>query len=131
MTTFFVSRHPGALEWAARQQLPADHLVSHLDLAWVQAGDNVIGSLPVHLAAQVCAAGAAYWHLSLEVPSELRGQELSADTLERLGARVERFEVRALHQHTAPATVQTANEANANTAIATPKSPPGTTTVLA
>lgn len=95
MTTYFVSRHPGAIEWAARQSLNIDCVVPHLDLTLVQPGDTVIGSLPVNLAAQVCAAGAAYWHLSLELPTELRGRELSADDLERLGARVEAFDIRA------------------------------------
>lgn len=101
MTTYFVSRHPGAIEWAARQHFHVDRVVPHLDLTLVQPGDTVIGSLPVNLAAQVCAAGAAYWHLSLEVPAELRGCELSADDLERLGARVEPFDVqpRSMQPH--------------------------------
>lgn len=94
MTTYFVSRHPGAIEWAARQHLQVDHFVPHLDLALVHSGDTVIGSLPVNLAAQVCNAGAAYWHLNLELPAELRGRELAADDLERLGARVEPFDIR-------------------------------------
>ena len=95
MTTYFISRHPGAIEWAARQQIPVDERLAHLDPAIVKAGDTVIGSLPVNLAAKVCAAGAAYWHLSLELPIELRGMELSADDLTRLGACVERFDVSA------------------------------------
>ncbi|MDO8252365.1 MAG: CRISPR-associated protein Csx16 [Rhodoferax sp.] len=95
MTTFFVSRHPGAIEWARRQKQVVDQFVPHLDPAQIQAGDTVIGSLPVSLAAQACAAGATYWHLSLALPAELRGQELTADDLERLGARLESFEIRA------------------------------------
>lgn len=93
MTTYFISRHPGAIEWAARQRIPVDQHKAHLDPAMVQAGDTVIGSLPINLAAQVCAKGAAYWHLSLALPAELRGQELSADDMVRLGARVEQFTV--------------------------------------
>ena len=95
MTTYFISRHPGAIEWAARRNMPVDQLIGHLDAAIVKAGDTVIGSLPVNLAAQVCAKGAAYWHLSLELPAELRGQDLSADDLERLGARVEQFDIQS------------------------------------
>ena len=93
MTTYFISRHPGALEWASRQKLAVDHFVQHLDPAQVQPGDTVIGSLPVNLAARVCAQGATYWHLSLALPAELRGAELTADDMARLGARLEPFQI--------------------------------------
>lgn len=93
MTTYFISRHPGAIAWAERQNLHVDQQLSHLDVGQIQPGDTVIGSLPVNLAAQVCAAKAAYWHLSLELPAQLRGQELSADDLEHLGARIEAFAI--------------------------------------
>ena len=94
MTTFFISRHPGAIEWAARLHLQIDRIVAHLDPAQVQQGDTVIGSLPVNLAAQVCESGASYFHLSLALPIFRRGQELSADDLECLGARLESFDIR-------------------------------------
>ncbi len=96
MTTFFVSRHPGAIEWAKRQQLNVNQFVAHLDTIQVQAGDTVIGSLPVNLAAQVCGKGAAYWHISVALPAAMRGQELSADDLDRLQARLERFHLQAI-----------------------------------
>ena len=93
MTTWFVSRHPGAVEWAARQRLAVDQFRPHIDPQEVQPGDTVIGSLPVNLAAAVCARGVRYQHLSLELPAHLRGQELSADQLEALGARLQEFRV--------------------------------------
>ncbi len=96
MTTFFISRHPGAIEWASRQGLEVDCFVPHLDPGFVQSGDTVIGSLPVNMAARVCAAGASYLHLSLELPVALRGQELSADDLESLGAHIQPFEIKPL-----------------------------------
>ena len=99
MTTYFISRHPGAIEWAARQHMQVNQRIDHLDPAIVKAGDTVIGSLPVNLAAQVCAKGAAYWHLSLELPAELRGRELSADEMARLGAQLQRFCVSEFPQH--------------------------------
>lgn len=98
MTTYFISRHPGAIEWAARQGLAADLFLPHLDPMLVQKGDAVFGSLPVNLAAQVGERGAAYWHLSLEVPAGLRGHELDADDMERLGARIEPFDIKLVSQ---------------------------------
>ena len=44
-------------------------------------GDTVIGTLPVNLAAEVCARSARYLHLSLEVPREVRGRDLTADEM--------------------------------------------------
>lgn len=95
MTTFFITRHPGAVEWARRQGLAVDRQLAHLDPQAVQAGDIVIGILPVHLAAQVCARGGRYLHLSLDLPPEARGRELSADELEQFGARLEGYVVAA------------------------------------
>ena len=43
MTTWFITRHPGALAWAIRQGLHIDRHVSHLDPAEITAGDTVIG----------------------------------------------------------------------------------------
>ena len=102
MTTWFVSRHPGALEWAARQGLQIDRFATHLNPAEVQPGDTVIGNLPVNLAGVVCQRCARYLNLSLSVPAEFRGKELSTDQLERLGARLEEYRVeKPLHQQAA------------------------------
>ena len=91
MSTLFISRHLGALEWAMRQGLWIDRRVVHLDPADVSSGDTVIGSLPVHLVADVCARGARYLHLALDVPEHARGRDLTADELERFAARLESF----------------------------------------
>jgi CRISPR-associated protein Csx16 len=93
--TFFLSRHPGAVEWARRQGLVVDQWLAHLEVAQVLPGDTVIGTLPIHLAAQVCARGGRYLHLSLDVPPQWRGRELTADELEAAGARLEGFRDRA------------------------------------
>ena len=98
MTTFFITRHPGALEWAARQGIVTDRQVMHLDTADVSAGDTVIGSLPVHLAAEICQRGARYFNLSLDLPAHARGKELSADELDAYNARLEAFEISRTEQ---------------------------------
>ena len=93
MTVFFVSRHPGAQQWAAEENIAVDAVIAHLDLDEIQPGDVVIGTLPIHLAARVCQRGGRYLHLSLELPPDWRGRELSAADLRRLGARIEEYRV--------------------------------------
>lgn len=94
MTTWFVTRHPGAVEWAQECGIEVDHQIDHLDLCCVEAGDIVLGILPVHMAAAVCARGARYFHLGLAVPREDRGRELTAADMARFGACLEEFVVR-------------------------------------
>lgn len=86
--TYFVSRHPGAAQWAREQGIEVDHWLSHIDVDKIQRGDTVIGSLPVHLAAKVCSRGGRYMHLSLDLPEEWRGEELSAKELRACNARL-------------------------------------------
>ena len=93
MTTYFVTRHPGALDWAAEEGLAVDVMLAHLDPETIQPGDTVIGTLPIHLAAQICQRGGRYLHLSLEVPPEQRGRELTAADLHQFGARLEAYRV--------------------------------------
>lgn len=93
MTTWFITRHPGAREWAQSVGLLIDRHCAHLDPAEVQAGDTVIGTLPVHLAATVCQRGARYLHLSLDVPEHARGHELDADGLRACNPRLEAYAV--------------------------------------
>ena len=100
MTTWFVTRHPGAIEWATRRGLPIHRQVHHLDPETIRPGDVVIGTLPLNLAAQVCARGGRFYTLSLDLPPQTRGRELSADDLERYGARLEEYRIQAVADQT-------------------------------
>lgn len=93
MTTYFITRHPGAIAWAKRQGITVDQQLAHLDSGQIQSGDTVIGSLPVNLAAEVCAKQARYIHLTLELPLAWRGQELSADDMVRFDAHLQTYHV--------------------------------------
>ena len=93
LTTYLITRHPGAIEWTARKGIAVDAQIAHLDPACIQPGDCVIGTLPVNLAAEVCARDGRFFNLSLDVPPEARGRELTADDLERFGARLEEYRV--------------------------------------
>lgn len=94
MTTYFITRHPGARDWALQTGIAVDAVLDHLEVEDIQPGDRVIGTLPVNLAASVCERGGRYLHLTLELPPEARGIELSAEDMRRYGARVEEFAVR-------------------------------------
>ena len=91
MSTWFITRHPGAVAWAQRRGLAVDRQLAHLAPEQIAPGDTVIGTLPVNLVARVCARGGRYLHLSLDLPAEARGRELTADELERYGARLEAY----------------------------------------
>lgn len=94
MTTYFITRHPGALDWAIARGIAVDRRLEHLDTTLIRPGDTVIGTLPVHLVAAICERGARYRHLALEIPPEARGRELSAEELAAFGARLETYHVR-------------------------------------
>lgn len=97
MTTYFITRHAGALDWASRRGLTVDQRLTHLDPNTIQPGDHVLGTLPVHLAADVHTRGGFYHHLSLDLPPDLRGKEISADDMMRCGATLEPFTVLTGH----------------------------------
>jgi len=97
MTSYFITRHAGAIVWARRRGIDAVAL-RHLDPSMICAGDTVIGTLPVHLAAEICARGARFLFLRLDLPEAMRGLELTADDMEACGATLVAYEVRALEQ---------------------------------
>ncbi|WP_295401718.1 CRISPR-associated protein Csx16 [uncultured Thiocystis sp.] len=96
MTTYFISRHPGACAWADEEGISVDRIIDHLDPAIITPGDTLIGSLPVNLVAEVCARGGRYLHLSLDLPAALRGRELTAEQMRACGARIERYRVQRI-----------------------------------
>lgn len=88
MSHWFVSRHPGARQWAKQQDLPIDHWTDHLDASLVQPGDVVIGTLPVDKIAEVNARGARFLALCLNLDLADRGREFSAEDMRRLNGRL-------------------------------------------
>ena len=98
MTTYFITRQQGAVQWAEQQGFTIDQVLSHFDTKQVQQDDKVLGTLPVHLAAEVCARGSEYFHLSLETPPEYRGKELSPQQMDQFGAKLQRFYITLQHK---------------------------------
>ena len=96
MTTYFISRHIGAVDWAESEGFHVDQRLAHFDVTIVQAGDTILGTLPINLVAEVNARGVHYFHLTLELPAEVRGKELTADDMRRYGARLEGYAAQRL-----------------------------------
>nr|WP_245232748.1 CRISPR-associated protein Csx16 [Thiorhodococcus minor] len=97
--TYFVSRHPGARGWAAGEGLAIDAFVDHINIDRIRPNDSVIGTLPVNLAAEICARGGHYLHLSLDLQAQMRGQELTAEQMRQCGARLEPYLIQRAAQH--------------------------------
>lgn len=93
MTTWLVTRHPGAIEWIRNQQISIDKQVDHLDIKSISAGDTVIGILPVNLAAEVCLRGGTYINLSTNLPMNTRGREMTSNELDQYEAKLECYAI--------------------------------------
>lgn len=104
MTCYLITRHEGTRRWvdimARKERLPfsVDMRLEHLDSSLLKEGDIVVGTLPVQLANELYKKGVAFWSLDIQVPPELRGQELSAVHLAKFGARFTRYEVQSFEQ---------------------------------
>lgn len=95
MTTYFISRHAGAIDWMSANCVPFDVHLEHLtSLDELKSGDVVIGTLPINIIAQINALGVRYVHLSLQIPPHLRGVELNAEQLSDCKASLEEFFVK-------------------------------------
>ena len=66
-----ITRHQGAVEWLHKQGYNNAERYNHLEQSTIESltpNDTVIGSLPVHLAARVCAKKAQFIYLQIEIP---------------------------------------------------------------
>ncbi len=108
-----ITRHPGAAEWVGQQLGRTVNAVPHLELDEIESGGNYYGVFPLHLAAAICAKGSACWAIAVNMPPALRGQELSAEQLDELGAELVRYDVQTLDGLGAPTTKSPASGAEA------------------
>lgn len=82
-----VTRHIGLVEWLSRQGITGEVKASVRpeDIE----GRNVVGALPAHIAQYAKSVTS----VDYSCPYELRGKDLSADTLDKLGAKLFRYTV--------------------------------------
>jgi len=88
-TTHLLTHYPAAVKWLRAQGFTGIKPVTHLGLADVQPGDKVVGALPAHLVAAVSERGGRYFHLTINVPPQFCDLDLSAEVLQRFGARLD------------------------------------------
>ena len=97
---FIITRHSGAVEWM-REEYPSlfhrhTEICSHLSKSHLEdlsSQDRVIGIIPIHLGEKICSKGADLVLIQVHVPPELRGEELTAQDMRRLGASLRRYVV--------------------------------------
>lgn len=97
--TYFISRHQGAVDWAIAEGFHVDERLTHFDVTQVQAGDTILGTLPINLVADVNARGGHYYHLTLELPADARGRELTIADMRAYAARLEAYTAQKIATH--------------------------------
>jgi len=100
MTVYFVSRHERAHFWMQSQiqrgriDLRVDRWLTHLDVREARDADVVVGTLPFNDVLLLQQRGARFLSLVMDLPAEVRGQELSATEMSAYGARLVELDVR-------------------------------------
>jgi len=97
MRRIICSRHAGAVNFARseleRAGLGNDwEVVAHLDdstLAQLGEGDILVGVLPTNLIARLKQAGVRVILITLNLPPEARGKELSVEQMRSYGGKLE------------------------------------------
>ena len=87
MDTVIVTRHSGLVEWLKRRGIEGE-VVSHADEETVR-DKRIYGVLPYRLA----ALAGEFVEVSMNVPAELRGKELTADDIDRLDPQMTAWRV--------------------------------------
>jgi len=85
-----VTRHAGLVEWLTRRGITGE-VIQHVTSPALVAGRDVIGALPLHLAAE--AASVTVVDMPLLTP-EQRGKDLTPEEMDEAGATLRRYVVR-------------------------------------
>ena len=85
---YFISRHTGAKEWIMEKGIVINKFIEHLNILDLEAGDTVIGSLPINIIANLTQKNIKYIHIELNVNIDQRGKELTKGDLNNLNAKL-------------------------------------------
>jgi len=84
-----VSRHQGLVDWLARRGIVGD-VITHASPDDVK-GKDVIGNLPLHLAAVAKSVTVVDMP---DLPADWRGKDITPDQMDQAGATLSRYVVR-------------------------------------
>lgn len=93
MTVWFVSRHPGAVEWLKGSGIKVDRIADHISPDEVVAGDIVYGVLPLHIISDICEKGARFFALDFNMNLAQRGRDLTKSELDSLKCKLQEYKV--------------------------------------
>jgi CRISPR-associated protein Csx16 len=107
MSIILVSKYRATYDRLLADGVKVDIHVTHFDINQVRAGDVVIASLPIPLAALITKSGAAYQHLSIKIPEQYRRQyainadgttrrlavSLTAEDIQKIGYEIKPYDV--------------------------------------
>ena len=96
---WIVTRHTGAYQWVKEETELGQNTfenftkVKTFDPTVIQDGDTVVGILPMHLACSVCSAGGRYFAITMDVPKNKRGSDLTVGQMKKFGAKLIEYRV--------------------------------------
>ena len=90
MKKIIITRHKGAVDWIKKHypEFSAFEHLTHANKLDIQ-GNIIIGTLPVNLA----VLSKEYWHLTMNIPVEFRGKELTVEDMEIFGCSIYRYKI--------------------------------------
>lgn len=93
----FVSRHKGAYGWFNKHhpKLAENCEYKNHIITEEIAGNIIIGTLPINLSVNA----EEYWHLTMNIPAEMRGKELTIEDMEALDCKIERYEIKKIEEN--------------------------------
>ena len=95
MKVLIVTRHAATVEWLKSTMLDDNQImvVAHYTPGMAQGYDYIVGILPIQLVEELCAEGIRYYQVTMDVPEEFRGKELTVEQMDQFGARLVQYNV--------------------------------------
>ena len=94
MKILVVTRHTATCNWLKTQlEGHALHFTAHFSHEMAEGFEVVVGILPINLVADLNALGIRFFMVTMDVPAELRGKELTEEQMVECNVKLEQFSV--------------------------------------